>query len=96
MGMFNPKTNDGFYDLGLAVVRGIGERIEEEGVRKVGEGGNGEFDVDMEEVDVEDADMEDKDVEEVVTSEKHGSARMEEEGWREEKDEKGRNVWVET
>ena len=37
MGMFNPKTNDGFYDLGLAVVRCIGERIEEEGVGKVGE-----------------------------------------------------------
>ncbi|KAK4686754.1 hypothetical protein P7C73_g3373, partial [Tremellales sp. Uapishka_1] len=32
MGMFNPKTNDGFYDLGLEVVNGIGERIEEEGV----------------------------------------------------------------
>nr|XP_031859184.1 uncharacterized protein CI109_005380 [Kwoniella shandongensis]KAA5526256.1 hypothetical protein CI109_005380 [Kwoniella shandongensis] len=32
MGMFNPKTNDGFYDLGLDVVREIGERIEEEGV----------------------------------------------------------------
>ncbi|WVF71695.1 hypothetical protein IAT40_006503 [Kwoniella sp. CBS 6097] len=32
MGMFNPKTNDGFYDLGLEVVRVIGERIEEEGV----------------------------------------------------------------
>ncbi|WWC70424.1 uncharacterized protein I206_104375 [Kwoniella pini CBS 10737] len=32
MGMFNPKTNDGFYDLGLEVVRAIGEKIEEEGV----------------------------------------------------------------
>ncbi|WVQ67903.1 uncharacterized protein L199_006108 [Kwoniella botswanensis] len=32
MGMFNPKTNDGFYDLGLEVVRVIGEKIEEEGV----------------------------------------------------------------
>ncbi|OCF42781.1 hypothetical protein I317_03383 [Kwoniella heveanensis CBS 569] len=32
MGMFNPKTNDGFYDLGLEVVKVIGERIEEEGV----------------------------------------------------------------
>lgn len=37
MGMFNPKTNDGFYDLGLAVVKEIGERIESEGVgRKEG------------------------------------------------------------
>ncbi|WVQ82449.1 hypothetical protein IAT38_004577 [Cryptococcus sp. DSM 104549] len=35
MGMFNPKTNDGFYDLGLAVVRAIGERIEEEGVGRL-------------------------------------------------------------
>ena len=32
MGMFNPKTNDGFYELGLEVVHVIGERIEEEGV----------------------------------------------------------------
>ena len=32
MGMFAPKTNDGFYDLGLAVARQIGERIEQEGV----------------------------------------------------------------
>jgi hypothetical protein len=37
MGMFNPKTNDGFYDLGLVVVKGIGERVEEEGVRVIGE-----------------------------------------------------------
>ncbi|WVR07297.1 hypothetical protein IAU60_004338 [Kwoniella sp. DSM 27419] len=34
MGMFNPKTNDGFYDLGLDVARVIGERIEEEGVNR--------------------------------------------------------------
>ena len=32
MGMFNARTNDGFYDLGLAVIRGIGQRVEEEGV----------------------------------------------------------------
>lgn len=32
MGMFNPKTNDGFYELGLEVVHRIGERIEQEGV----------------------------------------------------------------
>ncbi|EIW70871.1 hypothetical protein TREMEDRAFT_29019 [Tremella mesenterica DSM 1558] len=32
MAMFSPKTNDGFYDLGLAVARRIAERIEEEGV----------------------------------------------------------------
>lgn len=37
MGMFNPKTNDGFYDLGLAVVPCIGERVAEEGVGRVGE-----------------------------------------------------------
>lgn len=36
MGMFNPKTNDGFYELGLVVVRAIAERIEKEGVGKVG------------------------------------------------------------
>ena len=34
MGMFAPKTNDGFYDLGLAVAQQIGERIEQEGVGK--------------------------------------------------------------
>ncbi|ORX36872.1 hypothetical protein BD324DRAFT_651349 [Kockovaella imperatae] len=32
MGMFNAKTNDGFYDLGLEVMRGMGERVEEAGV----------------------------------------------------------------
>lgn len=32
MGMFSPKTNDGFYELGLAVVHSIAERIEQEGV----------------------------------------------------------------
>ena len=37
MGMFNPRTNDGFYDLGLAVVRLLAERIEKEGVGKSGE-----------------------------------------------------------
>ena len=36
MGMFNPRTNDGFYDLGLTVVQGLGERIEEEGVGRIG------------------------------------------------------------
>lgn len=36
MGMFNPRTNDGFYDLGLAVVSGLAERIEEEGVGRIG------------------------------------------------------------
>lgn len=46
MGMFNPKTNDGFYELGLEVVHVIGERIEEEGVgraRGVGVGGGEKF-----------------------------------------------------
>ncbi|KAL1405372.1 hypothetical protein Q8F55_009003 [Vanrija albida] len=28
-GMFNPRTNDGFYDLGLAVVRDLGLRLQE-------------------------------------------------------------------
>lgn len=32
MGMFGAKGNDGFYDLGLEVVRLLGERLEEEGV----------------------------------------------------------------
>lgn len=41
MGMFNPKTNDGFYELGLEVVHVIGERIEEEGVGRASHGGNG-------------------------------------------------------
>lgn len=36
MYMFNGKTNDGFYDMGLAVVKGIGERVEEEGVVRGG------------------------------------------------------------
>lgn len=38
MYMFNGKTNDGFYDMGLAVVGGIGERVEEEGVVRGGPG----------------------------------------------------------
>ena len=45
MGMFNPKTNDGFYELGLEVVHVIGERIEEEGVGRsslIGVSGAGE------------------------------------------------------
>lgn len=36
MGMFNAKTNDGFYELGLQVVRALAERIEREGVGRVG------------------------------------------------------------
>ena len=32
MGMFNAKSNDGFYALGLRVVADVGARIEEEGV----------------------------------------------------------------
>jgi hypothetical protein len=31
MGMFNPRTNDGFYDLGLAVSRLIASRIGQPG-----------------------------------------------------------------
>lgn len=29
IGMFNPRDSDGFYDLGLAVVRMLGNRIDE-------------------------------------------------------------------
>ncbi|GMK54501.1 hypothetical protein CspeluHIS016_0110870 [Cutaneotrichosporon spelunceum] len=36
MGMFNPRHNDGFYDLGLATVRVIAARLEEEGIRRAG------------------------------------------------------------
>ena len=68
MGMFAPKTNDGFYDLGLAVAQQIGERIEEEGVGRS--------------LTVMDQDFAAQDIEK--------------DGWREEKDEKGRSVWVET
>ena len=32
MYMFNAKHNDGFYDMGLAVMKAIGERIEQEGI----------------------------------------------------------------
>ena len=66
--MFAPKTNDGFYDLGLAVAQQIGERIEEEGVGRS--------------LTVMDQDFAAQDIEK--------------DGWREEKDEKGRSIWVET
>ena len=62
MGMFNPRTNDGFYDLGLAVVRSLGEKIEEEGVGR-------------------------------IDGEKWEEGMML--GWREEKDEEGKMIWVE-
>jgi hypothetical protein len=68
MGMFAPKTNDGFYDLGLAVAQQIGERIEQEGVGRS--------------LTVIDHDFSKDDTEK--------------DGWREEKDEQGRSVWVET
>ncbi|ORY32635.1 hypothetical protein BCR39DRAFT_523294 [Naematelia encephala] len=57
MGMFNPKTNDGFYDLGLEVIKVLGARIEEEGVGRVAR-------------------------EEGI------------DGWREEKGEDGKVIWV--
>jgi len=69
MNMFNPRTNDGFYDLGLVVVMEIGERIEEEGVGRVVGKDGGSVDVDKLE----------------------GLNGQ----WKEEKDEKGRSVWVE-
>jgi hypothetical protein len=68
VGMFAPKTNDGFYDLGLAVAQQIGERIEEEGVGRSL----------------------------MVLDQDFASQDIEKDGWREEKDEKGRSVWVET
>jgi hypothetical protein len=34
MGMFNAKTNDGFYELGLVVANAIAGRIESEGVAR--------------------------------------------------------------
>lgn len=34
MGMFNPRTNDGFYDLGLSVAALVARRIEAEGIRR--------------------------------------------------------------
>lgn len=34
MGMFNPRSNDGFYDLGLATVRLIAARLEDDGVKR--------------------------------------------------------------
>ena len=68
MGMFAPKTNDGFYDLGLAVARQIGERIELEGVGRSSTAMDQDF----------------------------AAKEIEKDGWREEKDEKGRSVWVET
>lgn len=45
MNMFNSKSNDGFYELGLAVVRGIAERIEEEGVAANGKDTGDRFDL---------------------------------------------------
>lgn len=34
MGMFNPRSNDGFYDLGLSVAGLVAGRIEAEGVHR--------------------------------------------------------------
>lgn len=42
MGMFNPVTNDGFYDLGLEVAASIAARLEQDGVRRGTEGHGGE------------------------------------------------------
>lgn len=97
MNMFSPKTNDGFYDLGLAVVRGVAERIEEEGIRAEGtaekEGmereveGEGE----MERREKEKAQQDVRGSEGGEDDWKDGAKG----GWKEEKDEKGRTVLVE-
>lgn len=82
MGMFAPKTNDGFYDLGLAVAQQIGERLEREGVGRATGSVLQEFDL------TGDSDHE-MEVDQL-------SEKEEKEGWREEKDSRGRSVWVET
>ena len=63
MGMFNPKTNDGFYELGLEVVHDIGERIEEEGVGRArnGDGMGDRFSVGIVDGDEKDGWREEKD-----------------------------------
>jgi hypothetical protein len=77
MGMFAPKTNDGFYDLGLAVAQQIGERLEREGVGRATHSVLQEFDL-------------------TGDSDQEVEMKSEKEGWREEKDSRGRSVWVET
>lgn len=78
MGMFAPKTNDGFYDLGLTVAQQIGERLEREGVGRASKSARQEFDLTME------------------PDQEEGPPEKEGAGWKEEKDSKGRSVWVET
>jgi hypothetical protein len=92
MNMFSPKNNDGFYELGLAVVRGLGERIEEEGVRVEGQTGRDA----MEEKVEGEGEMERREQEQ-AQGDTRGSVGDGDEkgGWREEKDEKGRTVLVE-
>lgn len=58
MYMFNGKTNDGFYDMGLAVVGGIAERIEEEGVIRGGP--SDEFELDEKAESGVDVDLDEK------------------------------------
>jgi hypothetical protein len=99
MNMFSPKSNDGFYDLGLAVVRGVAERIEEEGIRA-----EGTADKEGMEREVEgEGDMERREKEQAQEDGRgRGNEGGEDDwedgakgGWREEKDEKGRTVLVE-
>ncbi|WWC61647.1 uncharacterized protein I303_104231 [Kwoniella dejecticola CBS 10117] len=81
MGMFNPKTNDGFYDLGLEVVRVIGEKIEEEGVGRSDVKGLDEVLAELDELE-----------EQKESSTEQAKSRAD---WGVEKDEFGNEVWVE-
>ncbi|WRT66132.1 uncharacterized protein IL334_003085 [Kwoniella shivajii] len=79
MGMFNPKTNDGFYDLGLEVVKVIGERIEEEGVGRSEVKGLDEVLAELDALE--------------PPSEQEGRSKKGD--WGVEKDDAGHEVWVE-
>nr|XP_019046057.1 hypothetical protein I302_04797 [Kwoniella bestiolae CBS 10118]OCF24987.1 hypothetical protein I302_04797 [Kwoniella bestiolae CBS 10118] len=84
MGMFNPKTNDGFYDLGLEVVRVIGEKIEEEGVGRSDVKGLDEVLAELDNVQPS-----------PETSSNEKKQTKDNGDWGVEKDELGHEVWVE-